>query len=162
MWPPLGKSDLSARTVMTFRNCLRHVSRQSLSTACVQQALYSTFAASDSLAPAAIAGAVSAALFAASRAGRIPDALKPLMRNLLGWTATLLFMFQPLAQLVSLLQAPAALSATPLCLLSCGLISHCTRVTESLHHIRQVSSGNNFRKPSCKWQLHHSLALSTC
>jgi len=72
----------------------------------VRQALYSTFAVSDSLAPAAIAGAVSAALFAASRAGRIPNALKPLMRNLLGWTATLLFMFQPLAQLVSLLSEP--------------------------------------------------------
>jgi hypothetical protein len=28
------------------------------------------------------------------------DSLVPLMRNLLGWTATLLFMFQPLAQLV--------------------------------------------------------------
>ncbi len=77
------------------------LSRQFLSTSCTPQALYSTFAASDSLAPAAVAGAVSAVLFAASRAGRIPDALKPLMRNLLGWTATLLFMFQPLAQLVS-------------------------------------------------------------
>ena len=64
------------------------------------QALYSTFSKSDSLAPAATAGAVSAALFTASRLGRLPDAMKPLMRNLLGWTATLLFMFQPLAQLV--------------------------------------------------------------
>ena len=65
-----------------------------------KQALFSTFSKSDSLAPAMVAGAVSAALFTASRLGRIPDALKPLMRNLLGWTATLLFMFQPLAQLV--------------------------------------------------------------
>ena len=80
----------------------RAVKASFLSAAWKQQALYSTFAASDSLAPAAIAGAVSAALFTASRLGRIPDALKPLMRNLLGWTATLLFMFQPLAQLVCL------------------------------------------------------------
>ncbi len=64
------------------------------------QALFSTFVKSDSLAPAAVAGAVSVALFTARRLGRLPAALVPLMRNLLGWTATLLFMFQPLAQLV--------------------------------------------------------------
>lgn len=47
-----------------------------------------------------MAGALSVALGGARRMGRLPPALEPLMGGLLGWTATLLFMFQPLAQLV--------------------------------------------------------------
>ena len=131
----------------------------------MQQALYSTFAASDSLAPAAIAGAVSAALFTASRLGRIPDALKPLMRNLLGWTATLLFMFQPLAQLVSPLSAPAVLIVTL-------LISYCTTVAVSVHRIRQVSiplavkhiaAASLLEVSRCITQRHpHSMGCSRC
>ena len=48
-----------------------------------------------------MAGALACALGGAQRAGRLPAPLQPLMGGLLGWTATLLFMFQPLAQLVS-------------------------------------------------------------
>ena len=65
------------------------------------QALWQVFAARPSTLPAAGAAGCASALFAARRLGRLPAGLEPLSRNLLGWTATLLFMFQPLAQLVS-------------------------------------------------------------
>lgn len=64
------------------------------------QALWQTFAATPSTLPGAIAAGCAAALFVMKRLGRMPASLEPLSRNLLGWTATLLFMFQPLAQLV--------------------------------------------------------------
>ncbi len=53
--------------------------------------------------PASAAAGVASAVFLAKRLGYFPRALQPLSANLLGWTATLLFMFQPLAQLVRLL-----------------------------------------------------------
>ena len=87
--PPFNPDNNNCVHVCSHRDSVSHA-----------QALFSTFVKSDSLAPAAVAGAVSLALFTASRLGRLPAALVPLMRNLLGWTATLLFMFQPLAQLV--------------------------------------------------------------
>lgn len=64
------------------------------------QALWQVFAGGSSTLPAAGAAGCAAALFVARRLGRLPATLEPLSRNLLGWTATLLFMFQPLAQLV--------------------------------------------------------------
>jgi hypothetical protein len=59
------------------------------------------FVARSSTLPAACAAGCASALFLAKRLRRLPAALEPLSCNLLGWTATLLFMFQPLAQLVS-------------------------------------------------------------
>ena len=72
---------------------------QATSGVCMQ-ALWQVFAARPSSVPAAAAAGCASALFLARRLGRLPAALEPLSRNLLGWTATLLFMFQPLAQLV--------------------------------------------------------------
>ena len=71
------------------------------------QALWQVFAARPSTLPAACAAGCASTLFLAKRLGRLPAALEPLSRNLLGWTATLLFMFQPLAQLVRHLRTPA-------------------------------------------------------
>lgn len=64
------------------------------------QALWNTFLSAHSTLPTAAAAGVASALFLAKRLRRLPAALAPLSANLLGWTATLLFMFQPLAQLV--------------------------------------------------------------
>ena len=64
------------------------------------QALWNTFSSVSSSLPTWVAAGTAAALFAAKRLRRLPAGLQPLSANLLGWTATLLFMFQPLAQLV--------------------------------------------------------------
>ena len=72
------------------------------STCSAMQALWDTFASVQSSLPTTAAAGIASALFVAKRLGRMPGVLQPLSANLLGWTATLLFMFQPLAQLVRL------------------------------------------------------------
>lgn len=67
------------------------------------QALWNAFASVHSTLPTSAAAGVASAVFLTKRLGYFPRALQPLSANLLGWTATLLFMFQPLAQLVRLL-----------------------------------------------------------
>lgn len=73
------------------------------------QAVWETMSSGTSILPGAAAAACAACLFLAKRKGWLGPQLQQLSSNLLGWTATMLFMFQPLAQLVRNFQSPASL-----------------------------------------------------
>lgn len=67
----------------------------------VAQAVYGTLAPSGrSDLAAMVAGGAAISLFVVRRLLPDDEALQQLAGGLLGWTATLMFMFQPLAQLV--------------------------------------------------------------
>lgn len=65
------------------------------------QAIWATFSRVHSPLPACIAGAAGAAFLGLDKSSRLPAALRGHWASVPGWTATLLFAFQPLAQAVS-------------------------------------------------------------
>ncbi|KAK9868469.1 hypothetical protein WJX84_006809 [Apatococcus fuscideae] len=69
--------------------------------ALLPQAIWATFSSTITPLPACIAGATGAAFLALDRSGQLPPAMRGHWASVPGWTATLLFMFQPLAQAVS-------------------------------------------------------------
>ena len=64
-----------------------------------------------SWAPAAVSGAAGVALLALARAGLLPASVRSVW-DIPAWTATLLFMSEPLAALV---RTPAAVALLPAC-----------------------------------------------
>lgn len=64
------------------------------------QAIWGTVSSSYSMLPATVAAACAAFIFVAKRRGWLGAPLQTVSNNLVGWSATSLFMFQPLAQLV--------------------------------------------------------------
>lgn len=78
------------------------------------QAIWGTVSSTNSLLPGAVAAACAAFLFIGKRTGWLGSPLQQLSGNLLGWTATMLFMFQPLAQLVRNFQTPVSLTGVSL------------------------------------------------
>jgi hypothetical protein len=71
-----------------------------LSTRLSIQAILATFTASTSLLPGVAAAVLGTLATVLNRGGALPVPLATLWSSMGGWAATLLFMFQPLAQLV--------------------------------------------------------------
>ena len=66
----------------------------------VLQALWMTFVGPATMLPAILASSGGLLLLAANRAGHLPEQMQHLWAAIPGWTATGLFMFQPVAQSV--------------------------------------------------------------
>ena len=62
------------------------------------QALWMTFVGPATMLPAILASGGGLLLLAANRAGHLPEQMQHLWTAIPGWTATGLFMFQPVAQ----------------------------------------------------------------
>ncbi len=75
------------------------------------QALWMTVVGPTTMLPAILASGGGLLLLAASRAGHLPEQMQHLWAAIPGWTATGLFMFQPVAQSVG------GIAAAP-----CGLL----------------------------------------
>ncbi|GBG73974.1 hypothetical protein CBR_g17686 [Chara braunii] len=67
-----------------------------------------------------------------SRTGRLPENLRSLWSQLSGWTATLLFMFMPVAQLLSNLRNPEGMAGMSVLMVLLGLIGNALMIPRSI------------------------------
>lgn len=96
------------------------------------QVICATFSSHTSTTPGVTAGLAGLAFIILSRAGILPAKLRGLWAGLSAWTATLLFMFMPLAQLWSCLSNPAKLAGISLLTTLLGMIGNGLMVPRAL------------------------------
>jgi glycosidase len=92
-----------------------------------------TFLPSVSYWPAAATAGVGALYIALKRSGRLPDNLKGMWTKLSAWTATLLFMFGPLAQISSNLADPANIAGLSLLTVILATVGNGLMIPRAVH-----------------------------
>ncbi len=99
------------------------------------QVLWVTFAPAEAFSylPAIIAGVLGLAAMRFDAQGKLPSALKTLWANLGAWTATLLFMYGPIAQLMANVVNPAGMSGIAIETLLLAMAGNLLMLPRAMH-----------------------------
>ncbi|KAK9860374.1 hypothetical protein WJX84_010822 [Apatococcus fuscideae] len=100
--------------------------------ALLPQAIWATFSRINTPLPACIAAAAGAAFLALDKSGRLPAAMRGHWASVPGWTATLLFAFQPLAQTVSNFSGTSDLTGVSVGTLLLGMMGNGLMIPRAL------------------------------
>ncbi|GAQ85197.1 hypothetical protein KFL_002230180 [Klebsormidium nitens] len=96
------------------------------------QVVYSTFAPTPSVLPGSLAAAAGVLFIILLRLGKLPESARGFWTQLSAWTATLLFMFMPVSQLVSNFTNPESVKGLSLATVLLGMAGNGLMIPRAL------------------------------
>eukprot|EP00899_Mesostigma_viride_P000021 jgi/Mesvir1/10019/Mv03642-RA.1 len=101
--------------------------------AVLPQVIWATFTATTTIIPAVVTGLAGAVFYIQDKRGALPQKLRGVWSSMSAWTATLLFMFMPIAQLLSCFNNPSNLANMSITTTLLGMSGNALMIARALY-----------------------------